>query len=385
MKLDLELEQQIAQARWNSSVLSSRKPTSRFVIGSILVHILSASAILQLGPLPQPEPTIIEVDLGSAPIAEQASAPVIAPEPQQAAPAVMPEPALAPAPVQTAEHVVAQKPAQVAKVVPIVAPVVDSAPQTASPPSPVAESAPAAQETTPATLDDIETPTLDDSEVVAAVGQKQDSKVSKDEIEKKLSEAQKAEAEKAALLAQNLEADTTAAESSLNQEMNTLESNVAEENAALAAQTQARTEAMKSELAAAQQAQAEQTSSPENGAGSAAQRAGPGTVGELRSLDQLRQMPGNPRPQYSPEERLKGQAGAVIFKAFVTKEGLLQEFQMLQSSGHRNLDFKTLKALKQWKFYPGQQGWVELPFKWDLKGGPQEMPTLLRRRVSQQN
>jgi len=383
MKLDLELEQQIAQARLNTSVLASRKPTSRFVIGSILVHILSASAILQLGPLPQPEPTIVEVDFGSAPIAEQASAPTMLPEPQQAAPAVVAEPVSAPAPIQASEPAVAPKPAPVVKASPVVAPLVSAAPETASQASPVAESAPSAAKTPPATLDDIETPTLDDSEVVAAIGQKQDSKVSKDEIEKKLAEAQKAEAEKAALLAQNLEAETTATESSLNQEMNALESNVAEENAALAAQTQARTEALKSELAAAQQSQ--QASSAENGAGSAAQAAGPGTTGELRSLDQLRQMPGNPRPQYSPEERLKGQSGAVIFKAFVTKEGLLQEFQMLQSSGHRNLDFKTLKALKQWKFYPGQQGWVELPFQWDLKGGPQEMPTLLRRRVSQQN
>jgi TonB family protein len=104
---------------------------------------------------------------------------------------------------------------------------------------------------------------------------------------------------------------------------------------------------------------------------------------EVRSLDQLRQMPGNPRPQYELEERLKGHQGAVIFRAYVTTEGQLQEFKLVQSSGHRNLDGKTLKALKQWRFFPGQAGWVELPFDWNLKGGPQEMPAFLRRKVGQ--
>lgn len=99
----------------------------------------------------------------------------------------------------------------------------------------------------------------------------------------------------------------------------------------------------------------------------------------IRSLDQLKQMPGNPRPQYSNEERLKRQQGQVIFYAYVTTSGNTSQFKMAQSTGFRNLDGKTLAALKKWRFYPGQEGWVEIPFKWDIKGGVQEMPTLLRR------
>lgn len=99
----------------------------------------------------------------------------------------------------------------------------------------------------------------------------------------------------------------------------------------------------------------------------------------IRSLDQLKQMPGNPRPQYSSEERLKRHQGQVIFYAYVTTAGSTSQFKMAQSTGFRNLDGKTLAALKKWRFYPGQAGWVEIPFKWDIKGGVQEMPTLLRR------
>ena len=111
------------------------------------------------------------------------------------------------------------------------------------------------------------------------------------------------------------------------------------------------------------------------------------TAGEpegVRSLEQLRQIPGNPKPQYSMEERLQRQNGAVVFYAFITKSGYPSQFRLVQSTGHRSLDGKTLAALKKWKFYPGQQGWVEIPFKWDLKGGAEEMPTSLRRYGSSQ-
>ncbi|MBK7959787.1 MAG: TonB family protein [Bdellovibrionales bacterium] len=99
----------------------------------------------------------------------------------------------------------------------------------------------------------------------------------------------------------------------------------------------------------------------------------------IRPIQDLRQLPGNPRPEYSAEERLKGNQGRAIFLAYVSKAGRLSEFKLSQSTGYRNLDYKTLAALKQWKFFPGQEGWVEIPIQWDLRGGAQEKPTLLRR------
>lgn len=100
----------------------------------------------------------------------------------------------------------------------------------------------------------------------------------------------------------------------------------------------------------------------------------------IRKLEDLRQKPGNPIPQYSIEERMNGLSGNIVFNAYVTKEGNLTLFNLVNSTGHRSLDRKTLLALKDWKFYPGQEGWVELTFKWDLKGGVQQKPTLLRRK-----
>ncbi len=115
------------------------------------------------------------------------------------------------------------------------------------------------------------------------------------------------------------------------------------------------------------------------GNSSSEQGAGVG-AGDVRKLEDLRQMPGNTKPQYDIEDRVKGLSGNIVLYGFVTKEGSLSSFKMVQSTGHRNLDRKTLMALKKWKFYPGQEGWVELPFKWDLKGGVQQKPTLLKRR-----
>ena len=99
----------------------------------------------------------------------------------------------------------------------------------------------------------------------------------------------------------------------------------------------------------------------------------------VRALEQLRQIPGNPKPQYSMDERLRREQGQVAFHAYISKSGIPTDFRLKHSTGFRNLDGKTLAALRKWKFYPGQEGWVEIPFKWDLKGGVEEMPTTLRR------
>lgn len=105
--------------------------------------------------------------------------------------------------------------------------------------------------------------------------------------------------------------------------------------------------------------------------------------GTVRSLADLKQVPGNERPRYSVDDRMAGRQGDVTVLAYVSRSGSIAQVRMPQSSGHRSLDEKTLQAIKTWKFYPGQEGWVEIPFRWDLKGGPQERPTTLRRKISQ--
>ncbi len=123
-----------------------------------------------------------------------------------------------------------------------------------------------------------------------------------------------------------------------------------------------------------------------NGHGTGGRNSGDGLGGTgqggVRSLDELKQMPGNARPTYTQEDRYRRRQGNVVFQAYINSAGKPIKFSMSKSSGHPSLDERTLEALKKWKFYPGQEGWVEIPFLWDLKGGPQPMPSLLRRNAS---
>jgi TonB family protein len=103
------------------------------------------------------------------------------------------------------------------------------------------------------------------------------------------------------------------------------------------------------------------------------------TPDQIRSVSNLRQRPGNPLPSYSDFERLRRHEGQVTYLAYVTAEGRLKDFILTESSGHSNLDQKTLSSLKGWRFYPGQEGWVEIPQVWVLSGQPEELPSQLRR------
>lgn len=116
-------------------------------------------------------------------------------------------------------------------------------------------------------------------------------------------------------------------------------------------------------------------------AGAIAAPARPAEGEAVKGIEEFKQQAGNPMPAYDQDDRLKSRQGTVVYQAYVTKEGRAQDFEMIESSGHRSLDGKTLKAIKQWKFEPGQEGWVEIPFRWDLKGGPQELPGSLRKKL----
>lgn len=160
-----------------------------------------------------------------------------------------------------------------------------------------------------------------------------------------------------------------------------------QKNAALIAQARAQEGAAREAAARAAAARkAAQQGQGQNGPGAGARgqavtglAAGSPQGGGVRDISQLRQMPGNPRPSYNSQERYKGHQGEVVYLAYITKSGLPTEFRQLRSTGYANLDEKTLAALRKWKFYPGQEGWVQIPFKWDLKGGAQETSALARR------
>lgn len=158
----------------------------------------------------------------------------------------------------------------------------------------------------------------------------------------------------------------------------------AQEAQAIAAAAQGEREAQAAAARKAAAAAAQKAANGKEGQGAGARGSkqasatAAGSADGVRSLDQLRQMPGNRGPQYSSDERLKGERGVVSFVAYVTKEGRLSQFKQISSTGHKNLDSKTLAALQRWRFYPGQEGWVELPIQWDLRGEPQALGGLLR-------
>lgn len=272
----------------------------------------------------------------------------------------------------------------------------------------------------PATIDDLDAPSLDEGALAAApVKSTLDEDFNEDLDQVDMSHQKTLAQEK-----NKMEALAAAAEAEQDSELGALD----EDNKAEAAQLHAATDALKaknaqqianaiaSEKAAAQaQAAGERAAAAAAARQAALQRAkqgqgqggsgqgqaravgqGAGNNGEnqaqnqvagtpngIRSLDQLRQMPGNPRPQYDRDERLRGHAGDVAFVAYISKAGAVTQFRMMKSTGYRNLDSKTLAALKKWRFYPGQEGWVELPFRWDLKGDVQGDGGMLRGAVSQ--
>ncbi|MFN8946069.1 MAG: energy transducer TonB [Pseudobdellovibrionaceae bacterium] len=146
-----------------------------------------------------------------------------------------------------------------------------------------------------------------------------------------------------------------------------------------AAATAAAAKQAELDQAAAQRKQNLAAAASKEGYGNASKNSG---NGDVRALTELRQKPGNPRPQYDSSERLQGQQGQVTFLAYIGADGSITKLKTVKLTGYSNLDRKSLEAVKKWKFFPGQEGWVEIPFSWDLKGGPQEMPTLLRRQIS---
>lgn len=273
----------------------------------------------------------------------------------------------------------------------------------------------------PMTIDDINSPELDEGEIA---NQKSQAKLGEDfnqdfdEIDNKHSNKLAAEESQLNAMADALAADQESSLKSVeaqnqadaaalaesqknlrNKNAKAIAAAVASERAAAAAAAREKAQKEAAALAAANEAASGKGGNGlgEEGSGKGEKLgAGAGNNGVdkngtevagaptgVRSLDQLKQMPGNPRPQYNEDERLRGDQGKVSFEAYITKDGVPVNFKMKQSTGHRNLDAKTLTALKKWRFYPGQEGWVEMPFSWDLKGGVQEVKGRLRTSVGQ--
>jgi TonB family protein len=369
--------------------MESRKDvrTYTFILISIFTHLALAIGVLTLNTSSQkkkPEATSVEVlsaegtasavETDQAPVLAENSKPAEAPQiaPQEAAPKAVASASL-PAKLAPATEIINEASSHAVST----QAVSTHAVSTHVAPS-VAEESPTTEESDVAVSTSDESPSETDqvTESVdpALAAQEDISRISDEALREKeaqaealrqetLKESEKLAQEQKTKYEQQREALATAAAERMAQEAQ------AERQAEEARQAEAARQAEEARIA--EQNRTQNLSGSAEGTGS----------GDVRTLSELKQIPGNQRPQYDSEDRFKGRQGEVAFLAYVSPEGRLTEFKILQSSGHRELDAKTLKAIRDWKFYPGQEGWVEIPFKWDLKGGPQEMPTGLRRRA----
>ena len=77
-------------------------------------------------------------------------------------------------------------------------------------------------------------------------------------------------------------------------------------------------------------------------------------------------------PVYPKRARELGQEGIVVFLVFLSKQGIISEMKISQSSGFRLLDHAAENAILQWNFAPATENgkqiesWVKIPIKFSL-------------------
>jgi TonB family protein len=341
----------------------------RFMSVSVLLHVamLASVTLMSVPPIEFTKNEIVEFEVESNTAAIEAipeGAPI--PETKGAAPAELPVKAFTPQAKSAAPATTA------------------SAPRAAAPAAAMVAD----------TLDDIQTPDLE----AADAGETPIAPLDEKDLAEDFEKVDQAQHRVLVLAKKSLDEDTDKATAEGNEALHEIEKENqaeakalteanekrrAQDTAAIAAaqsaEKAARLAALKATSAQESQGTADEGEGSGNGGSPKPTKEVAGIPGGVRSLEQLRRMPGNKLPQYDKAERLARQEGRAIFYAYVNKDGTLSQFKLGESSGHRNLDGKTLAALKNWKFYPGQEGWVEMPFKWALSGEAMEAGGQLRK------
>ncbi len=80
----------------------------------------------------------------------------------------------------------------------------------------------------------------------------------------------------------------------------------------------------------------------------------------------------NPEPEYPNLSKRLGEEGRVILRVLVNPEGLADQVEIRQSSGHPRLDQAALGTVRRWRFIPARRGperlaaWVLVPLSFQL-------------------
>ena len=80
----------------------------------------------------------------------------------------------------------------------------------------------------------------------------------------------------------------------------------------------------------------------------------------------------NPEPGYPLVSKRLGEEGKVLLRVLVNPEGLAEQVEVRQSSGHPRLDQAALGTVRRWRFTPARRGadrlaaWVLVPLSFQL-------------------
>lgn len=110
---------------------------------------------------------------------------------------------------------------------------------------------------------------------------------------------------------------------------------------------------------------------------------GSGTVitGPIRDASELKALPGNPNPVYPQRDRFNRKQGTAFVLGRVMPDGRIGQVVLEKSSGSPSMDAESAKAFRNWRFQPGQQGWVRKPFQFRLVGDAKEVPAPLGKQL----
>lgn len=108
-----------------------------------------------------------------------------------------------------------------------------------------------------------------------------------------------------------------------------------------------------------------------------------GAIGvEIRDASELAALPGNPKPSYPAQDRLRKYEGKAVLVGRVGADGRMSQVLVERSSGSKAMDSSAIEAFKRWRYRPGQQSWVRQPFQFRLIGEATEIPARLGQNSS---
>lgn len=126
----------------------------------------------------------------------------------------------------------------------------------------------------------------------------------------------------------------------------------------------------------------------EGGTGSTEETKGTGSgtviAGPIRDASELKALPGNPNPVYPARDRFNRKQGTAFVLGRVMPDGRIGQVVLEKSSGSPSMDAESAKAFRNWRFQPGQQGWVRKPFQFRLVGEAKEVPAPLGKQLKRQ-